>query len=127
MEAHNIEMDAEGTLFVGEQGSIMADFHGGSPQLFANGQKHPLELDKQTDSNSANQPRHRVWVDACHDAAPSPGSFLNAHAITDAVNLGTVALRAGKKVLFDSQYMKITNVAEANKYLVREYRQGWEL
>ena len=47
--------------------------------------------------------------------------------ITDTVNLGTVALRAGKKVLFDSEKMKITNNAEANKYLTREYRPGWEL
>jgi hypothetical protein len=23
--------------------------------------------------------------------------------------------------------MKVTNVPEANKYLVREYRKGWEL
>jgi hypothetical protein len=38
-----------------------------------------------------------------------------------------VALRAGKKVLLDSENMKITNVAEANKYLYREYRKGWEL
>ena len=58
---------------------------------------------------------------------PSPGSFLNAAAITDAVNLGTVALRAGRKVLFDSENMKITNAPEANKYLYRECRQGWEL
>ena len=43
------------------------------------------------------------------------------------MNLGTVALRAGEKVLFDSANMKITNVASANKYLRREYRKGWEL
>ena len=31
------------------------------------------------------------------------------------------------KVAFDSEAMKITNDAGANKYLVREYRKGWEL
>jgi hypothetical protein len=41
--------------------------------------------------------------------------------------LGGVALRTGRKVEWDSPNMKITNVPEANKYLVREYRQGWEL
>ena len=34
---------------------------------------------------------------------------------------------AGRKVLFDSAAMKITNAAEANKYLYRPYRPGWEL
>jgi len=41
--------------------------------------------------------------------------------------LGAVALRAGEKVEYDSANMKITNMPEANKYLVREYRKGWEL
>jgi len=52
---------------------------------------------------------------------------LFAWPITDAVNLGTLALRAGKKVLFDSGNMKITNAADANKYPYRPYRPGWEL
>jgi hypothetical protein len=68
-----------------------------------------------------------LWLDAIKGGAPSPGSFLNAGAISDTVNLGAVALRAGKKILFDSENMKITNVPEANQYLFREYRKGWEL
>jgi hypothetical protein len=53
--------------------------------------------------------------------------FLNAGPITDTVNLGTVALRSGRKVMFDSAAMRITNVPGANKYLAREYREGWRL
>jgi hypothetical protein len=52
---------------------------------------------------------------------------VNASAITDTVNLGTVALRAGQKVVFDNETERITNMTSANKYLVREYRPGWEL
>jgi len=127
VESHNIEMGREGILFVGEKGSILADFHGSNPQLFANGQRQPLQLDEPDNTGYGNQPRHRLWIDACKGKTPSPGSFLNASAITDTVNLGTVALRTGRKVLFDSDQMKITNVPEANKYLARQYRQGWEL
>ena len=58
---------------------------------------------------------------------PSPGSFLNAGPISEAVNLGVVALRAGRKIVYDSENMKITNLAEANKYFFRDYRKGWEL
>jgi hypothetical protein len=42
-------------------------------------------------------------------------------------NLGAVALRTGRRILFDPENMKITNIPEANKYLFREYRKGWEL
>jgi predicted dehydrogenase len=127
VEAHGTEMGREGILFVGDQGAIMAGFHGQEPRLFAKGLSRPLELDL-TDSQGARRGgRHNPWLDACKGGKPSPGSFLHAAAITDAVNLGTVALRAGKKVVFDSETMKITNVPEANQYLRREYREGWVL
>jgi hypothetical protein len=54
-------------------------------------------------------------------------SFLNTGAITDTVNLGSVALRSGNKVQFDSEQVQITNDQGANAYLKRDYREGWEL
>jgi hypothetical protein len=132
VEAHDVSMAREGILFVGEQGSIMAGFQGQDPQLFTKGNREPLSLDVAPPAGSSGtrkglSERQSPWLDAVKGGEPSPGSFLNAAAITDTVNLGTVALRAGTKVVFDSQAAKITNVADANKYLVREYRKGWEL
>ncbi len=123
VEAHILDMAKEGILFVGDDGIILADFLGQNPRLFAKGQVKPLQLD----DSSRNRDRRGSWLEAFQGGTASPGSFLNAAAITDSVNLGTVALRAGKKVLFDSEKMKITNAPDANKYLYREYRKGWEL
>ena len=108
----------------------MGGFHGQNPRLFANGTSKPLWKDGITPQDPARRRsggRHSPWVQEVKGGERSPGSFLNAGPITDTVNLGTVALRAGKKVLFDSQNMKITNIADANKFLRREYRRGWEL
>ncbi len=132
VEKHNVEMGREGILFVGDQGAIMAGFHGQDPQLFAQDKREPLWKDgppAPTAGKGRREPgqRHNPWLDAVQGGEPSPGSFLNAGSITDAVNLGTVALRAGKKVVFDSENMRITNAPEANQYLKRDYRQGWEL
>ena len=42
------------------------------------------------------------------------------------MNLAAISLRlGGRRLLWDGE--KITNVAEANKYLTRDYRPGWEL
>jgi len=143
VEAQNVEMPREGILFVGDRGAIMAGFNGQNPQLFTKGQRVSIELLEgltgptilRGDASSQRSPRGQKapggransWLQAVRGGEPSPGNFLNAASITDTVNLGTVALRAGRKVLFDSQNMKITNVAAANKYLVRQYRPGWEL
>jgi hypothetical protein len=120
VEAHGVEMAREGILFVGDQGAIMAGFRGDKPRLFAHGKCEPLALDEP-------QRGHGGWLQAVQGGEPSPGDFLNAGPITDAVNLGTVALRAGKKVQFDSQNVKITNAADANRYLSRQCRKGWEM
>jgi hypothetical protein len=43
--------------------------------------------------------------------------------------LGIVALRAGqgRTIEYDGEQMKITNIPEANRFLTREYRPGWEV
>jgi hypothetical protein len=127
IEAHDVVMEREGILFVGDEGSILAGFHGQDPQRFAKGQVTPLALGETSSREGGLGQRHSPWVQACLGGKPSPGDFLNAASITDAVNLGTVALRAGRKVRFDSENMRITNAPEANKYLRRDYRDGWEL
>jgi hypothetical protein len=65
------------------------------------------------------------WIEGCRGGAQSQGSFLNAWPISEAVNLYAVALRSGRRLLYDAESMKITNFADANRYLSREYRKGW--
>ena len=32
-----------------------------------------------------------------------------------------------KKIEYDAANMRVTNIPEANQYLTRQYRKGWEL
>jgi hypothetical protein len=68
----------------------------------------------------------RQWMAACRGGQQSPGCFLNAGAISEAMNLYAIALRTGRRLMYDAGAVKITNLPEANQYLAREYRQGWE-
>lgn len=114
----------EGMMFVGDKGKIVAGFRGERPVLYADNKvvepPSPATDRQQEDSNN-------VWIDSFKNKTQSPGSFIYAGPVTETILLGAVALRAGKKVDYDSANMKITNMSEAAKYLVREYRQGWEL
>jgi hypothetical protein len=69
----------------------------------------------------------KQWVAACRGGAQSPGNFLNAGPISEAANLYSVALRTGRRLVYDGASKRITNIQEANKYLSREYRKGWEI
>ena len=71
--------------------------------------------------------RSDTWAKAIKEDKESPGSFIYAGSVTEAINLAAVALRSGKRIEYDSVAMKITNDEAANKFLTREYRKGWEM
>ncbi len=68
---------------------------------------------------------HTEWIKACKGGPKALSNFDYAGSMTEAVLLGNVALRAGKKILWDSKNLKITNAPEADRYLRTEYRKGW--
>jgi hypothetical protein len=116
-------LEREGMMFVGDKGKIIGGFRGEKPVLYVdNRQLTEASAAEQTGQNSND-----VWINSFKNNTQSPGSFLYAGPVTETILLGAVALRAGKKVEYDAVNMKITNAPEADKYLVREYRKGWEL
>ena len=40
---------------------------------------------------------------------------------------GNLDFFARKKLLWDGENMKITNLEEANQFVTREYREGWKI
>jgi hypothetical protein len=130
LEMDNKELPIEGMMFVGSKGKILAGFLVEDPRLIPERRmrKHPDAQApvRQQDRQGGTSPGMRQWIAAVRGGPQSPSSFLNAGPISEAVNLYSVALRTGKKLLYDSESRKITNVAEANKYLSREYRKGWD-
>lgn len=124
------ELPAEGMMFVGDKGKILAGFRVESPHLIPErrmqGRSAPAAPRENTDPTQLSAGL-RQWVEACRGGAQSPGNFANAWPISEAVNLYAVALRTGKKLQYDAGSRKITNVSEANRYLAREYRKGFEI
>jgi len=67
------------------------------------------------------------WIRAIRGERPSDASFESVYPFAETILLGTVAVRADKKLLWDTRKMAFTNAPEANALLTREYRKGWEL
>jgi hypothetical protein len=114
----------EAMMFVGDKGKILAGFRGESPRLIP---KSKMEGVSNEQSREERYDANAYWIKAFKEKTQSPGSFLYAGPVTETINLGAIALRAGRRVEYDSENMKITNVPDANKFLTREYRKGWEL
>jgi hypothetical protein len=130
LEEDNKELPAEGMMFVGSKGKILAGFLVERPRLIPEksmrGHVIPQEPAWRQREPGEVAPSMRQWMAAVRGGLQSPSSFLMAGPISEAVNLYAVALRTGRKLLYDAENRKIINVQEANKYLSREYRRGWD-
>ena len=64
---------------------------------------------------------------ACKTGSPTTCNFDYSGALTEAILLGNVAYRAGRKLQWDPVDLKATNCPAAQKYIARDYRDGWTL
>ena len=60
-----------------------------------------------------------------HVELPGGAKFEFEGPVTEAVLLGNVALRTGKKLYWDGPNMKVLNPTEAQQYVSCEYRPGF--
>jgi hypothetical protein len=115
-------------ICIGDKGILIHDTYGANPRLF------PVGLAEEAAIVPRTYPRivgsHEMnWVKAIRGEAKTSCPFEYAAPLTETMLLGLVALRAGqgRKILYDGEKMLVTNVPEANQYLTREYRAGWEV
>ena len=67
------------------------------------------------------------WIHACKTGAATTCNFEYAGWLTEANHLGNVAYRTGRKLEWDPKELRATNAPEADQFIRREYRKGWEL
>lgn len=123
-----------GVIVVGEKGVLMHETYGRSARLFPEALKE--EADKvpesfpRVESDENGQPLHRVnWAKAARGEAEVSCPFEYASRLTEVMLLGIVALRTGQGALVEvnPDTGEIISPAEANQYVSREPRPGWEL
>jgi len=105
----------------GAQFTILA----GSEEL-AKGDRTPKVLPI---NNKGDDGMKAEWAHAIREGKPelAYSNFTIAGMLTEAILLGNVAIRAGKKIEFDAAKVAVTNDKAANQFVKREYRKGWEL
>jgi len=115
-----------GSLLIGDKGKILAPgWCAESPRLIPESKMKEYKLPPKTIPRSPGH--HQEWIAACKGGKPPTANFDFSGPLTEVLLLGNIAIRTGEKLLWDGPNMKITNIPEANKYIRRQYRQGWTL
>jgi predicted dehydrogenase len=112
-----------GVLFVGSKGMLLADYtsHRLLPESKFAGFKAPAP------SIPDSIGHYNEWIRACKTGSPTTCNFYYAGALTEAVLLGNVAYRAGRKIEWDAANLRVTNDPAAMNFVARESRKGWEV
>lgn len=116
--------DKNGSIFVGEKGTILAGYLTVPALIDPKGE---LQVVIPEPSIPRSPGHHEEFIEACRGGAPAGSNFDYAGPLTETVLLGNLAIRAGKKLEWDGKNMKVTNDEAANKWVKREYREGWAL
>ncbi len=142
---------SNGVLILGEKGIISTNINDSSPlmpKLYLN--DGTTEFGPETEADDEPEYGHqRKWVDACKAGFDSlehqqlTSSFDYAGPMTETVLMGNLAIRSfmlqrensegraeffgRRKLLWDGENMRITNLEEANQFVTRTYRKGWEM
>ncbi|MDN5203201.1 Gfo/Idh/MocA family oxidoreductase [Fulvivirgaceae bacterium BMA10] len=137
-----------GLLFEGTKGKIMTDCYGANPRLLPTSS---MQYFKQPEKSLKRVPEghHQNWVKACKGEVKAVSNFDIAGPLTEMILIGNLAIRSylhkelkpgkkpgdwapwqypgRKKLLWDSNNMKVTNFDQANQFVKRDYRDGWSL
>jgi predicted dehydrogenase len=114
---------ASGVMFVGSEGKMYANY--GSYRLFPADKFSGYQPPSQSIPKSVGH--HQEWINACKTGSPTTCNFDYSGALSETVLLGNVAYRVGKKLDWDGAQLKATNCPEADKYIRKDYRPGWEV
>jgi predicted dehydrogenase len=128
LEMGDVKLEGTGgVLYIGTRGKMLQDNTGARPRLL------PVELHNTIGAPAERLPRvpnqaHEMnWVNAIRGTDTISCPFSYAAHLTEIMLLGVAALRAGTRLQYDGEAMRVTNHVSANDYLTREYRKGFGL
>ncbi len=118
--------DEGGVVFKGSTGKIVCGVYGDSPRLIPESRMKDYRRPEKTIPRVQGT-HEQDWIRACKAGEKAGADFSYAAPLTEICLLGNIAKRVDARIEWDAAKLQVTNLAEANQYVRREYRNGWTL
>jgi predicted dehydrogenase len=116
-----------GNLFIGTKASLLvAGDYGDRPRIIP--ESKMKEIGKPPQKLERSPGHFEEWIMAAKGEKPidyPKSNFAYAGPMTETILLGNIALRLGRRLEWDGDNMRFTNIPEANEFVTRDYRAGW--
>lgn len=119
-----------GCLFIGDKAKLVCGCYGLNPRILNPDLREVAKkLAKTIVRVPGNSNGHeKAWIQACKGGPAASSNFDYSGPFTEMVLMGNLASRyPDRKLLWDGPKMQVTNDKDANAYVHREYRKGFEL
>lgn len=141
-----------GVLFVGTKGKMMCSTYGENPRLLPTSKTDEINVPQTIERVPGGAEGHYAqWVEAAiagYGKKEVSSPFKVAGPLTETLLIANLAIRGidvrkevkndegetgftypGRdlKIIWDAENMKVTNFEEANQFIKRDYREGWNL
>ena len=114
-----------GIAFTGSEGTLIINESGW--EIIREPKKESLEAKKYPGSGDARPAHVRNFLD-CVKSRKAPVENLEVgHFISSVAHLGNIALRSGRKIVWDGKHERIVGDKEANRLVGVSYRKPWSL
>jgi predicted dehydrogenase len=116
-----------GVTFVGEKGTIYV--RRGSINVTLGGEKvkDPYRLPTGGVKLYVSNGHHANWLECIKSRKPPICDVEIGHRSATVCHLGNIAIRTGRKIIWDPEAETIPNDKEAAAMLTKEYRRPWKL
>ncbi|MFQ5446526.1 MAG: Gfo/Idh/MocA family protein [Saprospiraceae bacterium] len=137
-----------GVLFEGSKGKMLCGIFGENPTLLPTSRMKDAQAPTPW-LKRVKGSHQQIWADACKGNGEATSPFEYAVPLTETLLIGNLAVRCydfktlkpGKtptswapyeypgrlRLEWDSENVRVTNFEQANKFVKREYREGWSL
>ena len=129
-EGRKMGDDDGGVLFIGDKATLMCGCYGRSPRIIPETKMREFKQPEKTLARvpGGEQGHEKDWIRSCKDGKPASSNFDHSGPLSEMVLMGNLAVRfPNRRILWDGEKMTVTNDADANAYVRRNYRQGWTL
>jgi predicted dehydrogenase len=116
------KLNDQGSIYIGTEGVLYSPYIA-APVLLPADKFKDYALPRQEGGDHYIQ-----FVEACRGNGTTSTPFSYSGPLTEGVLFGCLATRFPQQTLeWDGMQMQVTNVAEANSFVRRRYRKGWEV
>jgi predicted dehydrogenase len=121
------KLAANGAIVLGTKGTLSSvEWTGGDWALLPEDRFRDFKPPQRSQPRAPGQSHHQEWLAACRGGEPAFCRFDGfASKLTETMLVANLALRTGRKILWNAEAMEARGCPEASRFIRPEYRAGW--